>query len=385
MHDTIVARFSIVSLFGAALVATPLPGTASDSFSTSVKGQNIAAIVYAQNKTAEQVLKNAQSRLESILTDNNITVLDRSRADALRSAAPTLEDPGSFVTAEWFVENAGKFEIKGLLAVYLSAESTPGLADYSTATAHADIRFISDADATVTALTTTPMGAPGSPPSDGLTSDSALINAIQRAIDNAAGKMGLQVMDPALPRAVKLGLQGPLPLAMKADALPRTEPKTLTTLAKLEKSTWKVEEPTAAATAPAGRLAALGGYIIDTDFHRKPQRLYGSRMHLLDLENRREIMTLDCHPLGKKEPSEKGERKVLGCAFLGSWRYLVAVTGSSLFFWDTERGQIMHKTDFPVALKSASIGLARDGQDNVLVIQDGKSNLAFRIIRAGNE
>jgi len=342
----------------------------------------MAAIVYAQNATAEQVIKNAQSRLEAILADNNITVLDRSRAEALRSAAPALEDPGSFVTAEWFVENAGKFEIKGILAIYLSAESTPGMADYFTATAHADIRFISDVDAQVTALTTTPMGAPGCPPSDGLTSDSAIINAIQRAIDNAAEKMGMQIMDPATPRSVKLDLEGPVTLASKpAPIHAKTEIKPLAAIAKLEKATWRVEEVTAAGVAPAGGLAALGGYIIDTDFHRQPQRFYGSRIHLLDLDAKREIMTLDCHPLGKKESSEKGDRKITGCTFLGSWRYLSAITGSTLFLWDTERGQLMTRIDLPSAAKSATLGLARVDQAHYLMVDDGRKSMVFKVIR----
>ncbi len=352
------------------------------TFAASVSGQSIAAIVYAQNKAAEPFLKNAQSRLESTLTDNGITVLDRSRADALRTAAPTLEDPGGFVTAEWFVENAGKFEIKGLLTLYLSADSTPGLADYHSATAHADIRFISETDARVSALTTTPMGAPGSPPSDGLTADSALINAVQRAIDNACGKMGMQLMDPVRPRAVKLDLQGPIQAQVAAKDLPMSDPKKLAAAAKLEKAKWRAEDPTAAAHAPAGKLAALGGYIVDTDFHRQPPRFYGSRVHLVDLESNRELMTFDCHPVGKKDPGEKGDRKILACAFVASWRYLAAVTGSSLFFWDTERGQLMTKIDLPNGIASGTLGLASDGTANYLVVKEsGRRQHVFKIAR----
>jgi hypothetical protein len=352
------------------------------SFSEQVRGENVAAVVYAQNASATPMLKHAQSRLENMLLDNGITVLDRAKAEALRTAAPALEDPGAFVTAEWFVENAGKFEIKGLLAIYLSADAAPGLADYYTATAHADIRFISEQDAQVRAVTTSPMGAPGSPPSDGLTRSSALINAIQRAIDNAGAQMGMELMDPARPRSVKLGLEGPLNVSIASALLPDGNLKALAKLATLDSESWRKEAATAAARAPAGQLAAVGGYIVDTDFHRRPPRVFGSRVHLIDLSVGRELMVLDCHPVGKKDSGEKGSRKVLDCAFIKSWRFLAAVSGSSLFFWDTERGQLMTKVNLPRGLKSAQLCVGQDESgSSYLVVVEKKRQYVFRIVR----
>lgn len=346
-----------------------------------VRDANIAAVVYAQDEVAGELVNAARSRLESILLDNGIPVLDRRRADELSTAAPSLEDPGAFVTAEWFVEHAGRFEIKGLLAMYLSAGATPGLADYYSATAHADIRFISDHDARVQSLSTAPMGAPGLPPSDGLTRSSALINAVQRAVDAAGLAMGLTVMDQARPRAVSLSLEGPVRETVKGTALPTADPRPLARLAVLHDQAWLKEQATAAAIAPAGRLAAVAGYIIDTNFHRHPQRLYGSRVHLIDIEAGRPLNVLDCHTVGMKQPVEQGNRDVLACGFIGSWRYLAAVTGSALFFWDTERGQLMTRIDLPQGLRRAELQLAEEGGATYLIVQDRRHQFAFKIVR----
>jgi len=356
---------------------------AGQSFLDSVRGEKIAAVVYAQNTAASQLAKHAQSRLESILGDNGLTVLDRKKADELKDVFNTLEDPGAFVTAETFVENAGKFAIKGLVALYLSADSTAGLADYFSATAHADIRFISEEDAKAGALTTAPMGAPGSPPSDGLTENSALINAVQRAVDNAGAQMGMEVMDPAVPRSVQLSIEGPVSLPAKVAFEQRAEAdaRTLAKAAKLDNETWRKENATGATLAPGGALGAVAGYIVDTDFHRRPPRVYGSRMHVVDPKTQREIAVLDCHPVGKKS-GERGTREILDCMFLKNWRYLAAVTGNSLFLWDTERGRLMSSVALKSAPKSAALAFARSGAESFLVLRQGKKTEAYRITRA---
>jgi len=59
------------------------------------------------------------------------------------------------------------------------------------------------------------MGAPGHPPSDGLTRNSAVINAVQRAVDNACHKLGFELIDPATPRSVRLSLDGPFSIPIE--------------------------------------------------------------------------------------------------------------------------------------------------------------------------
>ena len=137
-----------------------LPGNAlpRSSFMDQMQGQKTAGVVVALNPAADRFKKNALSRMENILIDNAVDVLDRDKAEELKDVFKTLEDPGAFVTAETFVENAEKFDIKGLIAVYLSVDVAEGLVGYYTATAQADIRAINEEDARVEAMTTFPMG-----------------------------------------------------------------------------------------------------------------------------------------------------------------------------------------------------------------------------------
>jgi hypothetical protein len=355
---------------------------AQPTFRDKISGHKTAVVILAQNSMTERYAKNALSRIEGIFLDNAIEVLDKDKAEELKNVFNTLEDPGAFVTAETFVENAEKFAIKGLVAVYLSVDIIEGLAGYYSATAQSDIRFIDEADAKVGALTTFPMGAPGRPPSDGLTQHSAAINAVQRAIDDACLKLGLEIMDPATPRSVRLSLEGPSSLPSRSNKIRTSESDTsIARFAVLEKQKWRGEEITCNAKAPAGALGAVGGYIIDTDFRRRPQRLYGSRIHLIDLESKKEINVFECHPVEKKTSREKGTKKILDCMFVKNWRYLAAVTGNSLFLWDTERGVLLTSLYLIKPIKKAKLFLSQEDGQNYLVVDTGRKQLAYKLIR----
>jgi hypothetical protein len=348
-------------------------------------GKKVAVVVNAQNKAADRYVKAAHSRMESILADNDIVALDREKVRELTDVFKTLDDPGAFVTAEDFVENAARFEIAALVAIYLNVDRVPTLADYFSAGAHADIRFISESDAKVTSISLLPMGAPGRPPSDGLTQNSAAINAVQRAVDDACNKLGLENLDPATPRLVRLDLKGPVEgSSLTLEPRPLKEAKSISRYAQLEEKRWRQEEVTCTAKAPAGAMGAVAGYIIDTDFRRRPQRLYGSRIHLIDTRQKRGIQVFDCFGVEKKQPGEIGERKILDCMFISSWRYLAAVSGGKLFFWDTERGKLLAAPTLTSALKSARLGLARLSDSTYLVVDSGRKKFAFQLVRAGD-
>ena len=228
---------------------------AKASFKAKLQGMKTAVVVYALNPLAESFNKNALSRIEGILYDNEIEVLDRKKAEELKDVIKTLEDPGVFVTAETFVENAEKFDIKGLVAVYLNVDIAKGLVGYYSATAQADIRYIDEADAKVESLTTIPMGAPGRPPSDGLTKNSAAINAVQRAVDEAFARLDLEIMDPATPRSVRLSIEGPVSVSPSISIQrTSTSDSALSRLARLEKKRWRAEKVTCTTRAPAGAL-----------------------------------------------------------------------------------------------------------------------------------
>ncbi len=371
----------LATAFLATSFALAIPATASD-LTAKLAGEKVAVVVYAHDETAESFRRNALSRLESIFADNDIIVLDQDKADELKDVFHTLDDPGAFVTAEMFIENAGKFDIAGLAAIHLTADAGPGLSDYFTATAHADVRFISEESADVTSLTTTPMGAPGRPPSDGLTERAALINAVQRAVDDAAAKMGLEIMEPATPRAVRLALEGPV--ALLAGDLPSRKSSVddgLVALASLDGSTWRKVEATCTARAPAGSMGAVAVYIQDTDMHRRPPRLYGSEIHLVDTELRREIATYECHPVAKKSRKEKGKKEVLDCVFIQSWRYLAAVTGNTLFLWDTERGVLISEVALDSSPKSAVLHFVWGAEGAFVVVDSGRKQAAYRLVR----
>jgi hypothetical protein len=351
--------------------------------SDQLTGKKVAVVVNSQNATADRYIKAAHSRMESILSDNAIIALDREKVEDLKDVFKTLDDPGAFVTAEDFVENAAKFKIAALVAIYLYVDTQPGLADYFSASAHADIRFIDENDAKVTAISVLPMGTPGRPPSDGLTQSSAAINAVQRAVDDACDQLGLDNLDPATPRLVRLDLENPIDGSSLTIAPRASEQNnTLADYAKLEDQRWRAEEVTSTVSAPAGALGAVAGYIIDTDFRRRPRRLYGSRIHLIDNHLKREIQILDCFDVEKKRPGEMGERKILDCMFVSSWRYLAAASGGRLFFWDTEKGRLLASPVLQSALKSVQLGLARTSNDHYLVVDSGKQKWAYRIITA---
>jgi len=54
-------------------------------------GEKVAVVVFAHNDTAERLRKNALSRLEGVLADNDITVLDREKAEELGDVFRTLD------------------------------------------------------------------------------------------------------------------------------------------------------------------------------------------------------------------------------------------------------------------------------------------------------
>jgi len=377
-------RAAIPVLACAIVLSTLAVSHAGTGMLQSMKGQKVAVVVYSLNKTAQAYSTNALSRLESILEDNEVTVLDRKKADSLKDVCSGLEDPGAFITAEQFMQVSDKFDIKGLCAIYLTVDAVPGLADYFTATANADIRFISEETAKAQSLTTTPMGVPGRPPSDGLTEKSAGLNAVQRAVDDACEKLGMAISDPATPRSMNITLQGPVP----APGVPgeRKAPENDAQLAKMAQTanqTWRGEKITCTAVAPAGAMSAVAGYIIDTVSLSGPgSRLYGSKVHLLDTESKREINSFECHPVERNTKQERGTKQVLDCMFIKNWRYLAAVTGNKIILWDTERGQKQYEMQLEAPIDEAVLNYARTAEGGFLTVKvSRKKTLAYRIIR----
>jgi hypothetical protein len=346
--------------------------------------KSVAVVVYPQTKTAAPYARIALSRLEQILTDNGVTVLDQSKAEELKKNWKKLEDPGALITAEEFVNNAGKYSIDGVFRVYLDTGLARGLAGIHTATALTDIRLVGE-DAQVRSAASPPMGVKGMPPSDGLTESAAVSNAIQRSVDMTVQQMGYKVMDFTNPRLFNVKLQqkagAPAYAAEgRPAALSQTDPSVK--LAKLADDDWLSEEVTCAQASPDGKMVVLGGYIRQTKLlGGRPQRSYGSKVHVLDTVARKEVLAYETAPVGDRTRYEKGGSKILDCMFLSSWRYLAAATESKLFLWDTERGIVMSELLFEEGLSNAVLEYGRAGDQDFLAVTTGRDKKVYQIVR----
>jgi len=346
----------------------------------------VAVMVYPTNAAAKGLAGNAQTRLEQILNDNNVEVTDRDESKKIKSIWKKLEDPGYFVTADDFVKNAGSYQLDGIVRVYLSADSAPSPGGFFSATAQADVRLV-DENAKVQSQVSFPMGAPGRPPSDGLTTQAALLNAVQRAIDEAAGSLGLEVAEPASPRAMKFLLEGPVAAPAQAAPVPRA-PHDLkadyVALAQLENRRNTNEAATCADRAPGGDVGVVGGSL--NTLARGPRGIemhFGSRVHLVDLAQAREITVFETRALGRKPKEHRGTSKVLDCLFVHSWRYLAAVTGDMLSLWDTERGLNLSEILLPFGTEEATLEVLRAGESYFLRVKGGDQQQAVYRIAPG--
>ncbi|HLP98835.1 MAG TPA: hypothetical protein VK149_10350 [Sideroxyarcus sp.] len=349
----------------------------------SAEQEKVAIVVYGQNAAAKQYLRVAQTRIEQLLTDNGVVVLDQRKAEELKKNWSRLSDPGALITAEDFVENAGKFNISGIYRVYLGVGKTSGLASIFTATAVADIRFIGE-DARIKSAASAPMGTKGMPPSDGLTESAAVNNAIQRAIDLAAEKYGFKVMDITNPRLVRFSLKSVA--APGAEATEVASPPLLEAdndmvkFAKLKDDDWTSEEPTCVRASTDGRMGAIGTYIMSTTYgFGRPTRTYASALHIVDLDAKSEVEQFDVSI--KDARYQKGGSKITDCKFLQSWRYVAAVSQSHLIFADTERGVELGRIYFDDPFDEPSLTHLRAGGSDYLVVGEGSRRQYYQIVR----
>jgi hypothetical protein len=341
--------------------------------------QKVAVVIYPQSNIAKQYVRVAQTRMEQILSDNGITVLDQKKAAELKKGWKKLEDPGALITAEEFVKSAGKYDIDGVYRVYLDASLTKGLAGIFTATSLSDIRFIGE-DAQIRSSTSPAMGVKGMPPSDGLTDSAAISNAIQRAIDTTVQALGIKVLDFTNPRLFKVTLKpidsNELPIPEKRPA-PVSESDPIIQLANLADSFALSEEVTCANQSSDDKMVVIGGYLRRT----QGSRLYGSQVHVLDREANKEVIKFETAPVATRKAEEKGGSKILDCMFISNWRYLAAITNSKLFLWDVERGAVMNAIFLDEAIDKAQLEYGKSGDKDLLVIVQNNNRKAFQITR----
>lgn len=151
--------------------------------------------------------------------------------------------------------------------------------------------------------------------------------------------------------------------------------------AKLANETWFNEEVTCVRQSPDGRMVAVGGYIRKTSLLGKmPRRVYGSKIHLLDTVARKEVITFETAPVAERTREEKGGSKILDSMFLSNSRFLVAVTNSKLFLWDTQHGTVLSELFFDRAISKAALEYGKSaGQDYLAVISE-KHKWVFQIV-----
>lgn len=365
----------------AAAVACFAAAVRAEDVAPDLAGKKVAVAVFPRNPAATAHAKTAQSRIEQILADGDIAVLDEAKTRELKDACKSMEDMAAFITPEQIVENARKFEIDGVLAAYVSVDVVHGIADFFSATAHVDLRFIDNKTARVRAMASPAMGVPGAPPSDGLTEGGAAVNAIRRAVESACHLAGFELAEATRPGSVDLVLADPVDGAEggASFAAAENDPR-LHRAVQLERERWRTEEATCTARSAAGGLAAVAGYIRDTDFRRQPQRLYGSRVHLVDVEAMKTLQIFECSPVATMAKGEKNARGVLFLGFAGSWRHLFAATGNHLYFWDVESGRLLSK----IPLGEAPTGLAVQSLDTgtVLLLRSASGVRRYGIVRA---
>jgi len=301
---------------------------------SAVEFEKVAIMVFSQTDGAKRFERHAMNHLETILFENNITVLDKDKAEDLKNGWSQLEDPTALLTAEDFLENAEQYAIDGIVRIYLSLEVIPSLAETYTATAQADLRYVNETAQSVSYVTT-PMGIKGNPPSDGLTQNAAGLNAIYRAVENAALKMKLEVLGQTTPRAIKLKTTPVKVIPKFTQISGKQKTKKHDSIIKLFDTTWKWEKISCASESPNGNLVAAAGFVTDGGMGR---RYWYSRMHIVDVTNNNVPYVFDTWPKGTKPKRLRGSSKILDCMFLNSWRYAAAITGNYLFLWDTERG-----------------------------------------------
>jgi hypothetical protein len=373
----LVAAISALTIGGASYAAeSPAKGTA-------------AVVVYVAGNAPPFVARIAQTRVEQLLSDNGVTVLDKETVDKLKADWEKLKDPGALVTAEEFVEKANRYKFDNIIRTYVTAGSTKGLGEYFTATASVDLRIVG-AEGKTASASGGAMGTRGNPPSDGLTPESALSNAVQRAVDVSLQKGGFMVPDPTPPRTVALslvldpGAADPKSAASPPVTLPSEARDKLVKSARLLDGKWNNESVSCTALSPDKSLGAVGTY---EKLTRPPNdRVFGSKIHLVDYEAGREIATLEMAKTGPRPQNELGTSEPLGCMFMGSWRYIVSATGNRVFLWDTERGLEIARLPTPEPLESGQL-LIGTGADDAprIVLVSGRKSWAYRVVVGGGK
>jgi hypothetical protein len=245
------------------------------------------------------------------------------------------------------------------------------------------------------------MGVVGNPASDGISEPGAIRHALQRATDDVLQQIDLAIFIPAEPRKVNpiLITTGSHPSNTINLNSPENE-SGLADMANLHNATWQKERATCTTRSPDGNYGAVAGYtwsqsagssyVVEdrsssdnqTRYNRGQtgsRRVYGARVHIVDLDTGKTAQVFDFSELAISKRHEKAKKEILAMTFLANWRFLVAVNGNEVVFWDVERGKELSRIIHGQKAKRAAIGFGRSaGSNYVRVNLDGR-DLFYKI------
>lgn len=370
------------------LVCVCLVGSLLAGFAGASESKSIAVVVYAtgagQNERA--IASVAYSHLEQVLDDNGVTVLDQEKAQELKSSWKRLEDSSFVLTAEDVAKLTQKFKISGIYRVYIKAEAVTSSEQFFTATAQANIQFVNE-NFNVTTASSTPMGMVGNPSSDGLTASAAIANAVQRAVDNSLGKIGLKIDEAVVPCKLNIefkpvdvaavGLGNASTKMSRIPANPARLPRSFLR-ANVADATERYSDELACLAQSPDKVMVAAGVRVRTQFRMNLS--WHSTMRIFDVSENKRVLEFEVD-----KGLRHGTTQILDCMFINNWRYLVAITGNTLVMWDIARGSVISRIDLPDrSLKSASLAYYRTKAGWFLVVEENNAKLfAFQFVVKG--
>lgn len=341
-----------------------------------------------------------QARVEEILRDNRVHLVDREKADQLRSGLDELERPGALLTIERLRDLARQHAIDEIVHVGFHVALRDGLGDYFSATGEVVVRAV-DQQAGVRSSVSQTMGVVGNPPSDGVTASAAISNALARAIDDVLTRLDYRILTPADPRLIQLQLKGPLAVAgLDFREFPVENDSRVGSLALVRQETWIRERPTATARSELGNLAVLGSFISRNTVSTPSapglggmpggsprsrlegaasqsrdrvqiDRVVGARLYMIDLPNQKVLNELDTSSLIDDTERQRFRRELHHLAFLDGWRHVAGISEGQIFFWDLERGRLLSAMKLPSPIRQSRLSVARQGRQVFIGVGSG--------------
>ncbi len=366
--------------------------------------ERVAVTVFGADPAFKRYERAVQTRLEEVLREAGHETLSEQEAEKIKKNWTDNIEPGVLLTAEEFSRRTEKLAINKVYRVSFTVGSSHPMNLFYSATGSVQISLHGPM-AAVKSSTSKPMGVLGYAPSDALTEDAAIINALHRSVESAIEQSGVPVLAPVTARYVPLSLAPVAALPPEAvelapgsrGAAPGWEKH-----ARLLNEQWRREEPSCNAVSGDGAMAVLGTYAWQRQMGNSAApvrverssgfptprsvatRTYGGYLHLVDLPGAREIAKLTMHELGERDRGENGPSSALACSFLGNWRYLIAASGNKIACFDVERG--MQTCSHPVtgAPESASLKFWQAGAKRYVVLSSAKGSQAFELAAGPN-